>query len=101
MKTQTLICQHGNHTWERESRRGRKPLLCPEHSVSELSTSAPKAIAAPSTYDALIERALNALDRLYGEDVRKVDYIITQLTEGKREAADEKHLAETLTHIIR
>lgn len=95
---QTLICEHGNHTWERPSQRGRKPRFCPEH--RELSAPVEAVAAAP--YAALIDRALDALDRLHDEDdVRKVDYILTQLSDGRRDPADEKHLAETLTHIIR
>lgn len=97
---QHLICEHGNHAWERPGQRGRKPRYCPEH--RELSVPAQSTPAAVSGgWDGLVEAALVALDRLFGEDVRKVDYIITQLTEGKREAADEKLLAETLAHIIR
>lgn len=30
--TVTLHCKAGNHSWERERKRGRKPENCPEHS---------------------------------------------------------------------
>jgi hypothetical protein len=26
-----LVCEHGGHTWLRESQRGRRPRFCPEH----------------------------------------------------------------------
>lgn len=29
---QELFCINGQHKWEREAKRGRKPLNCPEHS---------------------------------------------------------------------
>jgi hypothetical protein len=31
MKTKTLHCQIGDHDWDRESKRGRYPVNCPEH----------------------------------------------------------------------
>lgn len=31
MSTETLICAEGQHTWERERTRGRKPAYCPTH----------------------------------------------------------------------
>jgi hypothetical protein len=37
MTTTTLFCEAGQHNWERESQRGRKPFNCPEH-----ASAAPK-----------------------------------------------------------
>ena len=31
METETLVCAVGNHEWQRERVRGRKPFVCPEH----------------------------------------------------------------------
>ncbi len=31
MSIETLICRQGNHVWQREALRGRKPVFCPEH----------------------------------------------------------------------
>lgn len=31
MKTQTLFCKAGQHEWEREVKRGKRPQNCPEH----------------------------------------------------------------------
>lgn len=39
MATETLTCLLGNHTWERETTRGRKPTSCKEHAVSVTATS--------------------------------------------------------------
>jgi hypothetical protein len=100
MKMQDLICQHDGHIWQRPSQRGRKPLLCPEH--SEQPVRAIPAGNDEGAWDALIERARIALDSTYDpEAIRKINYILSQLTSGLREPADEKHLAETLTHLIR
>lgn len=33
-KTVELHCEAGNHKWERESQRGRRPINCPEHTVA-------------------------------------------------------------------
>lgn len=102
MKMQTLTCSAG-HAWTRPSQRGKPPKLCPEHKT-ELSTSAPKAKPAPAAtvrYDALIDRALAALDNLYGEDVRMIDYITTQLSSGRRDESESAMLADRLTDIIR
>lgn len=34
-KMMVLHCEAGNHEWERESRRGRPPINCPEHTVDK------------------------------------------------------------------
>ncbi len=31
MAIETLLCEHGQHKWKRESARGRKPRFCPKH----------------------------------------------------------------------
>jgi hypothetical protein len=36
-----LVCEHGGHTWLRESQRGRRPCFCPEHKPVE-APSAPR-----------------------------------------------------------
>ena len=37
MSMVTLHCQAGDHDWERQSQRGRKPHSCPEHLGAEAS----------------------------------------------------------------
>lgn len=39
MKTETLICESGNHKWVRTSARGRKPRVCPDHAGKALPTA--------------------------------------------------------------
>lgn len=35
MATQTLHCKPGNHTWRRESQRGKPPAACPTHAKAK------------------------------------------------------------------
>ena len=37
MSMVTLHCQAGDHDWERESQRGRKPHSCPDHLNEEIT----------------------------------------------------------------
>lgn len=43
MKTVELWCEGGQHTWEREVKRGRKPTSCPQHSDVEVQAKAAQA----------------------------------------------------------
>lgn len=55
--TVTLYCQAGDHNWERESQRGRKPHSCPDHIdnpvVSEDGTTTISSISATERVDRL------------------------------------------------
>lgn len=53
-KMETLICEVGDHEWERESRRGKKPKRCPEHS-SEISSKSLPANSTARTQDLIAE----------------------------------------------
>jgi hypothetical protein len=53
-KMETLVCEVGNHTWERESRRGKKPKRCPEHS-SEINSKSLPADSTARTQDLIAE----------------------------------------------
>lgn len=49
---QTLHCQIGNHEWTRETKRGRKPINCPEHKPA-IAVVNPKPI---SGYEGDVQR---------------------------------------------
>lgn len=51
MPTVTLHCQAGNHSWERPSQRGRRPLNCPAHSAQVAAVTAPVEPAADDALD--------------------------------------------------
>lgn len=49
-----LYCENGQHSWERESKRGKKPKNCPDH----MPTPAPKSATALYTSDKGLIRLL-------------------------------------------
>lgn len=58
MATTTLYCQAGDHDWERESQRGRKPHSCPDH--QEVEVTSDEATTTPTHTISATER----VDRL-------------------------------------
>jgi hypothetical protein len=34
--TETLTCTKGQHEWQRERKRGKKPVNCPEHTITKI-----------------------------------------------------------------
>lgn len=52
-KMETLICEVGDHEWQRESRRGKKPKRCPDH-LQIISKSLP-AQSTARTQDLIAE----------------------------------------------
>lgn len=58
--TQTLHCQAGNHKWEREPKRGRKPINCPKHTGLTSTEDGTPIRKTPSTsnVDTTIQRVL-------------------------------------------
>jgi hypothetical protein len=44
-----LICEHGGHTFLRESQRGRRPRFCPEHKPVEAPVNARVRSGAPAS----------------------------------------------------
>lgn len=56
---QTLHCQAGNHKWERETKRGRKPVNCPDHAATVVTEAKPKD-KSTSSIDGVATRILEA-----------------------------------------
>lgn len=80
MKTVTLWCQAGKHEWERPSQRGRRPLHCPEHTVTA------------DTSGASVEKIKGNLDAL--EKARAVKVQRAQEREAERLAERERITTE-------
>ncbi len=96
---ETLTCKAGHHTWERERKRGVKPSSCPQHRTE---TIAPAGVQPAATdTDKLCERAMDLLDTLREEQLRKAEYVLEQILSGRRTDYDIAHLSTTLEQIIR
>jgi hypothetical protein len=53
-KNEELWCEFGDgHSWQRESRRGKKPKLCPEH--SQINSKSTPAVSTARTQDVIAE----------------------------------------------
>lgn len=70
MATQTLHCKPGNHTWRRESQRGKPPAACPTHAkakrevrtvVIQSDSSEPETASAVVDGLAQCDRLMNML----------------------------------------
>lgn len=84
MSTITLTCAYDGHEWQRESKRGRRPAYCPEHSGSGADH---EEVPQTRTIDTLLQQAYAALERTgeQEEDVRKVLYCAGQIESGRKD----------------
>lgn len=48
MANETLKCKSGNHSWVRQSARGRKPADCPEHTKQTIPSNRSQRVTQPS-----------------------------------------------------
>ena len=53
--TITLYCELGAHHWERETKRGRAPINCPEHQPVKVERT-PRASARVTTIEAYLAK---------------------------------------------
>lgn len=86
---ETLYCQEGDHDWEREVKKGKKPLSCPKHTANVV-------VKTPSI-------TLEELERDYKiphEELLKLEYCDKQLSR-ERPADDQRFTMETRNAIVR
>jgi hypothetical protein len=93
----TLHCEVGDHTWERPSQRGRRPVNCPEHSVITEDGEPVARISTRKLPPELVEY-LDCEPKTFAH--QKLAYIAYQVASGKREAGDVALLLETARHIL-
>lgn len=55
MPTVALYCQAGDHNWERQSQRGRKPHSCPDH-INEVERETERREAATISATERVDR---------------------------------------------
>lgn len=99
MKTITLWCEVGQHEWERESQRGRRPTSCPEHvgcAVPEGAEKPTTSTVRDTTFDAYLE-----LGDHPSEARRILHYIATQLASGRQDPSLVQRGREILREIER
>ena len=104
-----LHCEAGDHTWERESQRGRRPRSCPKHSEIP-ATSVKTRVQAEVSLPAWLE-PYPGIDAVPGSDESMLKYIAERIqgadsdgyvvVSGRREEVDVPLLLKRGQDILR
>lgn len=112
MPTIRLFCENGQHYWERESKRGRRPTSCPEHSAPTAEAITAPVNHQPRFTDDDVFRLLGVfevIDMLQPGDLSKIRAIVSELWGNPEQFAagrfepqdDERALRKHLDQILR
>jgi hypothetical protein len=100
VNTVTLHCELGDHTWERESQRGRRPASCPDCVAAETARAeSERAASEPPArnWERVAETAMDAIGTLGAETDRKVTAALQRVMDTN----GEQYYVDTLTDLIR
>lgn len=111
-----LWCEAGAHTWERKSRRGRKPKNCPDHQGETVALGGDETSVVPdhkprfSTEDQLLlVKIAQSLRFIHGEDASILGGIVDslwgdrdQFSRGRFDpVSDERSLRKRLNEVLK